>query len=197
MTARLIASCLLLVATAAAQETPTVELNGGMQGQLLSLGRQGYGLTAAVKIANKAQDHVFVLLFGAPSAVDDAGVRFDVMQAINGVAFCRGPAINPPSPRLCVGLPTVDDENLFPLQGYTEIEPGKSATVNTTLASTSMSKGERVSLSAEMAYRLVKEADLAKDCDVPDKQKLKALRFGSISFGPVAVKQKCGGPFFG
>src|ERR1035438_8759323 len=91
---RLIASCLLLVATAAAQETPTVELNGGMQGQLLSLGRQGYGLTAAVKIANKAQDHVFVLLFGAPSAVDDAGVRFDVMQAINGVAFCRGPAIN-------------------------------------------------------------------------------------------------------
>jgi hypothetical protein len=38
MTTRLIALCLLLTATAVAQETPTVELNGGMQGQLLSLG---------------------------------------------------------------------------------------------------------------------------------------------------------------
>jgi hypothetical protein len=74
MMAKLLASYVLL---AAAQETPTVELNAGMQAQLLSLGRQGYGLTAAVKITNKGQDHVFLLLFGAPSAVDDAGVRFD------------------------------------------------------------------------------------------------------------------------
>jgi hypothetical protein len=47
-------------------------------------------------------------------------VRFELLQAVNGVAFCRGPNINPPAPRLCVGLPRVDDENLFPLQGYTE-----------------------------------------------------------------------------
>jgi len=93
--AKLLASCVLLVATAAAQEAPTVELNGGMQAQLLSLGRKGYGVTAAFKIANKGQDHVFLLPFGAPSAIDDAGVRFDVMQAVNGVAFCRGPAVNP------------------------------------------------------------------------------------------------------
>ena len=89
-----------------------------------------------------------------------------------------------------MGLPKVDDENLFPLQGCTELEPGKPATVNITLASGPMSKGERVSLSAEMAYRIVKAADLSKDADVPDKTKLKALRLGSISFAPVAVNQK-------
>jgi hypothetical protein len=62
MTAKLLASCLLLVTFAAAQEIPTVELNGGLQGQLLSFGRQGRFLTAAVKITNKGQDHVFLLL---------------------------------------------------------------------------------------------------------------------------------------
>jgi hypothetical protein len=120
MTVKILAACLAQVAGAVGDEPPTVELNGGMQGQLLSLGRRNYVLTAAVKITDKGQDHVLLLLFGAPSAVDDASVGFELPQAVNGVAFCRGPNINPRAPRLCVGLPKVDDENLFPLQGYTE-----------------------------------------------------------------------------
>ena len=64
------ASCLLPVAAAAAQEIPTVEWNGGLQGPLLSLGRRGRVLTAAAKTTYSGQDHVSLLLFGAPSAVD-------------------------------------------------------------------------------------------------------------------------------
>jgi hypothetical protein len=83
MTAKLLASCLLLASAAAAQETPTVELNGGMQAQLLALGHQRDAvLTAAVKITNKGQDHVFLLLYGIPSAIEDSGGRFDVLQAV-------------------------------------------------------------------------------------------------------------------
>ena len=194
MTGKILASCLLLVATASAQEPkPTVELNGGLEAQLLTLGR-GKGsrpvLTAAVKITNKGQDNVFLLLFGPVSAVDDAGGRFDSVEDITGVAYCPGPQTNPPSTRRCVGIPQVDDQYLFSLQGYTQIEPGKSIRVNFALTAMNGSKGDRVSLSVEMAYRLVKAADLAKDADVPDKQKLKSVRFSTLSFEPVAVNEK-------
>lgn len=195
MTGNILASCLLLVATAAAQEPKaTVQLNGGLEAQLLTLGRNSKGprpvLTAAVKITNKGQDNVFLLLFGPISVVDDAGGRFDSVDDVTGVAYCPGPSTAPPSTRLCVGVPRVEDENLFSLQGYTQIEPGKSIRVNFALRAMGGSTGERVSLSAEMAYRLVKEADLAKDGDVPDKQKLKSIRFSTLSFEPVAVNEK-------
>jgi hypothetical protein len=187
MTAKLLASCLLLVAGAAGQQNPTVELNGGLEAQLLTLGRDARSiLTAAVRITNKGQDHVFLLFIGPPSAVDNAGGVFD-FQSVNGVAFCRGTQ-NPPSTRVCIGKP-MDEKYLSPLQGYTEIEPGKSIRVNIVMRAAYGSKGEQVSLSAEIAYRLVKDADLAKDADVPDQQKLKALRIGTMSFEPVAVNQ--------
>src|ERR1017187_7488045 len=101
MTAKILASCLLLVAAASAQEKPTVELNGGLEAQLLALGRNSKGsrpvLTAAVKITNKGQDNVFLLLFGPVSAVDDAGGHFDSVEDINRVAYWPGQQTNPPS----------------------------------------------------------------------------------------------------
>ena len=47
-------------------------------------------------------------------------------------------------------------------------------------------KGDRVSVSAEMAFRV--EKDIEKDADVPDKQKLKLVRFGNVSFEPLTVR---------
>jgi hypothetical protein len=187
MTGEILASCLLLVAGAAAQ-APTVELNGGLQARIISLGRDRGTLSVGVKITNTGKDYAFILLFGEPSAFDDAGGRFGIVHAVTGVAYCPGPQTNPPSTRLCVGLPRVDDHNLFPLHGYTEIDPGKSVNAHFSFNGGG-DKGERISFTAEMAYRFVKEAELAQDADVPDQRKLKALRFGTLSFDPTSPAQ--------
>jgi hypothetical protein len=83
-----------------------------------------------VKITNNSEAHVFILLFGEPSAFDDAGGHYSIVSAVTGVAYCRGPQTNAPVFRLCVGKPEVDNRYLFPLDGYTEIEPGQAATVH-------------------------------------------------------------------
>jgi hypothetical protein len=186
MTGKILVSCLLLVAGAAAQ-APTVDLNGGLQARIISLGRDRGVLSVGVKITNPGKDYAFILLFGEPSAFDDAGGRFGIVHAVTGVAYCPGPGTNPPTTRLCVGLPRVDN-NLFPLQGYTVIDPGKSVNAHFSFNGGG-DKGERISLTVEMAYRFVKEADLAQDVDVPDQRKLKTLRFGTLSFDPTSPAQ--------
>jgi len=188
MTPRLVTAGLLTVLVAAGQKqaNPTVDLNGGLQAQILTLGRNDAphpALTATVKITNTGKDHAFLLLLGLPSAVDDAGGRFDNVGAVTGIANC---AVQSNLTRQCV---KVDDAYFFPFQNYTEIDPGKSITVHFSMSSTMGSKGGKVSLSAEMAYRFVKEPDLEKDPDVPDKQKARAVRFGNLSFEPVALEK--------
>jgi hypothetical protein len=100
--------------------------------QLLNLGRAGpvvTALTASVKITNKSADYIYLLLFGEPSAIDDAGGNWSIVFSVTGAAYCPGPQTNPPSYRRCVGIPRVDNY-LFPLNGYTEIAPENSITVN-------------------------------------------------------------------
>src|SRR5271166_647445 len=92
----------LLVVAAAAGQAPTVELNAGLQARIISLGRDRGYLSVGVKITNSGKDHAFMLLFGEPSAFDDAGGRFSIVHAVTGVAYCQGPLTNPPSTRLCV-----------------------------------------------------------------------------------------------
>ena len=49
------------------------------------------------------------------------------------------------------------------------------------------SKGKSVSISAELAYRIV--SDLAKDGELSDSQRLKQVRKGNVSFEPLAVRE--------
>jgi hypothetical protein len=69
----------------------------------------------------------------------------------------------------------VDQQYFFPLDGYTEIEPGQAATVHYTLRGGG-NGGNKYRLAQEVAYRVVKEADLSK---APD---MKSLHFGSLNF---------------
>jgi hypothetical protein len=100
------------------------------------------------------------------------------VSAVTGAAYCSGPQTNPPSFRLCVGKPEVDNRYLFPLDGYTEIEPGQAATVHYTLRGGAA--GKKYQLAQEVAYRVVKEADLEKPPD------LKSVHFGSLTFNDAA-----------
>lgn len=189
MLSKLVGAGVLLALAAAGQkadENRTVQLNGGLQAQILSLGRDSSTprpvLTAAIKISNTGQNHAFVMLYGEPSAIDDAGGKFEPAPgAVSGIAYC---GVVPAG--LCVGMPRPDD-HLYPLEGYTEIDPGKSITMHLTLFSQA-SKGDRVSISASMAYRLV--SDPVKDADLSDKEKLKLLKRGTLSFEPLKVTEK-------
>src|ERR1700733_9129649 len=93
MTAKILASCLLLVGGATAQNQPA-KPRTGLEAQLISLGvtKETYPyLTAAVKLTNNSPAYVFVLLFGAPHAVDDAGGSFQYARgAVTGIAYCLG-----------------------------------------------------------------------------------------------------------
>lgn len=164
------------------QDFPKVELNGGLEAQMLSLGRSGNGhrpdLNSAIKITNAGKNTAFIMFYGEPSAIDDAGVKFDRFKSLSGVAYCT---TNPSG--LCVGLPRLDEHNLFPLRGYTEIDPGKSVTLHLTLSTNAFdSKGDQISVTAQMAYRLV--ADMDKDAQLTDAQQFKTVRIGTLSFDP-------------
>ena len=98
-----------------------VTLNGGLQAQMLSLGRDSSGgrpvVTAAVQITNAGKNYVRLMFYDAPSAIDDTGVKFDgdVSGGVSGAAWCR---IRPAE--RCIGIP--EAVSAFPLQGYTEID---------------------------------------------------------------------------
>ena len=83
-------------------------------------------LTMSIKITNKGKSTAFLLLYGEPSMIDDAGGKFDI-RSVTGVAYCPGPQSNPPSIRLCVGIPRTDS-NTFSPRGYTQIDPDRSIT---------------------------------------------------------------------
>jgi hypothetical protein len=190
MTAKMISVSVLAVFAAAGQDNRTVDLNGGLRAQVLSVGRDSSGfrpvVTAAVKITNTGKDYVFLMFYGTLSAIDDSGVKFDGDRgdAVAGVARCQTVP-----PERCIGIP--DGSSAFPLRSYTTIDPGRSVTVHFKLMTpTPVSKGEHVSLAAEMGYRLVKEADLAKDADLSDAQKIKQVRSGNMSFEPLPVSEK-------
>jgi len=170
------------------QENPTVQLNGGLEAQILSLGRSNKGyridLNAAIKITNTGKDTAFIMFYGAPSAFDSAGTKFENFDSLTGVAYC---GTNPPG--LCVGLPRYNEAYLFPLRGYTQIDPGRSVTLHLTLWEHGLqSKGDQASVSAQMAYRIV--SDLTKDADLTDEQQFKQVRIGNLSFEPTTISEK-------
>jgi hypothetical protein len=178
MPTKFLSSFLLLVAAAAGENT--VELAGGLKAEVVSMDRMHGTLTLAVRISNNSKDSAFILLFGEPSAFDDAGEQFSIVNAVTGAAYCPGPQTKPPTFRLCVGLPRVTD-SLFPLQRYTGIEPGKSVTAQFRLSGGG-DKGSRVSLTQQIAYRFTKDDDRTRDSGLSDAEKVKSLHIGTLNF---------------
>ena len=189
MTAKNLASCLLLAASAAAQEKPKVAVNGGLQAEIVSMARQGqWTVTAQVRLTNTSQNTAFILIMGIPTAVDEAGMHYDRLQGVSGVAFCEGPHEVPPRARTCLGLPKVEPQFLFPMQGFTEIDPDKSALVNISIvACCNGPSGGKAKLALELAYRIVKPEDVDKDPDIPEAERRKRVRISSVDFPPQEV----------
>jgi hypothetical protein len=173
---------LLIAAAAFGQDVILSQFPGGLKGEIIMLAKNKNFLSIAVKITNEAgsRGDAHILMFGPTSAFDDVGNHYE-QRNITDVAYCPGPDTNPPSFRLCVGVPRVDESKFFPLQSYTDIEPGKSVAVHFELMGNvqSIGKGERFSLAQELAYRF---ADFDEDAGTPESEKLKTLHFGTFSF---------------
>jgi hypothetical protein len=180
--------CCLLLAACAAGQTPAPKQRAALEAQIINLGRSGAvttALAASFKITNNSDSYVYLLLFGLPSAIDDAGGNFGIYD-VTGAAYCPGPQSNPPSFRLCVGIPRVDD-HLFPLHGYTEIGPTNSVTVNYVFRGGG-NKGTKYFLAQEIAFRVAKSPE--DDAALSDQQKLKLLHFASLNFNAVEAPPK-------
>jgi len=165
MLSRFLVLCLLLAGSAAGQN-PTAPKRGELVFELTSLGRDASGstITAAVKATNKSTTSVvFLLLLSTVSAVDSSGGTYANAQ-VNGVAYCSRA-----DRMVCV---TKDSQFFVPLETYTEIGPEQSATFTMVLRASSNSKGDKISLAEQVAYRVMKEADRDKDASLPEPQKL-------------------------
>ncbi|MEP6962906.1 MAG: hypothetical protein ABI995_12560 [Acidobacteriota bacterium] len=169
---------LLSASTGFAQER-TVKLNGGLEAELITLGRDatGYNLSASLRIANKGKSIAYLLLVADTVATDNAGGTYNRLVTIGGLASC--PFTFSP----CNGInPSISGTP--PLQSFTQIDPGVEITVNLRLSG-DRGKGPLVSLSANVAYRLV--IDQLKDETLSEAEQRKQVRLMTISFPPMAV----------
>jgi hypothetical protein len=131
MTAKILASCLLFIGCVAGQDKPAPQ-RGQLEFKLTSMARNSDGnvLTAAVTITNKSPYYVFFLLVNKPHAVTDAGEEFDVVQSVNGVAYCKGFDSYPgnlTAKDVCVRNKEDSQGAWVSPANYTEIDPDASA----------------------------------------------------------------------
>ena len=182
MTAKTLVSCLLFIGCVAGQDKPAPQ-RGLLEFKLVTLSKneRGDALTAAIKITNKTALTYFLLLVGKPHAVDDAGGEYDVVQSVDGVAYCKGYDSyhgDQTTKSVCVGN-NPKDQVFVPLDHYTEIDPDASANFTIVLHGRH-SDGKTITLTQEIAARIVKDVDA--DNNVPEAAKLKSLRFRSLDF---------------
>jgi hypothetical protein len=182
MTAKILVSCLLFIGCAAGQDKPAPQ-RGLLEFKLVTLSKseRGDALTAAVTVTNKTAFTYFLMLLGKPHAVDDSGGEYDVVQSVDGVAYCKGYDSYHGDQTLesvCVGT-NPKDGAFVPPERYTEIEPDASA-VFTIVLHGRHSDGKQITLTQKLVGRVVKDADA--DQNLPEAAKLKSLRFKSMVF---------------
>jgi hypothetical protein len=189
--------CGLLVPCAGAQnravdpstafaQTRTVKLNGGLEAEILSLGRskEHDRLTVHIRIRNLGKNTAELLLVRNPLvATDNTGGAFDRPETVSGIAVCNNGGW--PS-AACLGIPRASDYTV-PLQGLTQLDPnpdpGAGITVNLLLAG--HGDGPLVSFSANVFFRLV--ADPIKNATLTDAEQYRQFRLMSLSFPSMPV----------
>ncbi len=166
-----------------------INLNGGLQAQVVSAGRDKTfkNLTASMTLTNKGKNTVYVLLLtgsGYPKAIDNTGTTF-LYGSVGGIPVC--PSTVEPQ---CIGVPDVIN-GTPPLQNWLELDPGTSpATLNFQLfiPYAYESHGSLASLSCTLAYRTV--SDPTRDDALTDKQKRQQIHLMNLSFPMTPVFQQ-------
>ncbi len=173
----------LLLGSLARSQSHTVKLNGGLEAEVLSIGRSSdhQNLTISMRLSNKGKSTAYVLMVGFPMITDNTGAAFDgVNGSVSGVARCTA-HIN-----YCAGIPEVHERYTVPLRSYTEIDPGVGIVLNMSFHSAS-SKGPLISFSVDLAYRLTN--DVLRDETLPDADKYKQIHMMTLSIPPMQVTE--------
>lgn len=165
-----------------AQSQPLM-LNGGLQGQILSIGRDRTfrNLTVATTLTNRGKNIIYLLLLSGPhnqiTAQDNAGAAFVYQSSSGGVPVC--PSFDMPT---CIGVPNIVQGETPPLQAWLRIDPDTSPVMLDfhLFAVTQESHGPLASFACTFAYRQV--SDPGQDRILPERikrQLINIMPFGS------------------
>jgi hypothetical protein len=171
-------------------QSQAIHLNGGIQAQLVSVGRDKtfHYLTVSMTLANTGKNTIYLLLLpGVPStgpkAQDNAGSTF-VYRSASGIAIC--PSYDT---TWCIGVPTVIQGGTPPLQSWMELDPNTSpVTLNFQLSTNQDSQGPLASFSCTFASRVV--SDPRREDTLTEKQKRDRIHLMNLSFPPTPVTQE-------
>jgi hypothetical protein len=181
--------CSLVQVLPTRAQTKSIKLNGGLEAQVASIGRDKtfHELTVSITLANRGKNTIYLLLLpGVPSTgpkAQDAGITFFYMGS-SGVAICGSS-----STAACIGIPRIVDTETPPLQSWTELDPDTSAvTVNFQLGTSHESHGHLASFSCAFAYRAV--SDPKMDDTLTETQKRERIQTMNLSLPPTPVVQE-------
>jgi hypothetical protein len=175
----------LFSASLAAPQSATVKLNGGLEATVLKVGRNRdhNRVTLSLKIDNKGNNTAYLLLVDNPTAIDNAGGVFDVLQSVAGLARCSNGSWAASN---CLGFPQ-HPAWMVPIQSFTEIDPGPdpNSGIVVNFAFGGRGDGPVISFSSHIYLRLV--GDPLKDETVPEAVKYRQFRMMTLSFPPLRV----------
>jgi len=179
----LVCALFLPTASTAGAAPQTIDLNAGLQGRIISIGRSPSNpryVSVSLSLANTGKNTFYLLLTGDSTSVgvDNTGGSYAYTQ-ISGIARCPASSV-----RVCIGVPAVTQGSTPRLEEWTELDPNTSPiTVNFQLITLNNDPGPLLSLSGTLAYRTV--ANPMEDDTLSDAQK-RGLNF---SFPPMPVAQ--------
>jgi hypothetical protein len=189
--AMLLVSFLVLRASTIRAQSQPINLNGGLQAQVGTVGRDKtfHALTVSMTLMNKGKNTIYLLLLtghGYPNAVDNSGAAF-AYETAGGVAVC--PLLNA-TPQ-CIGVPDIIQGQTPPLQAWMELDPDSSPVslnFQLYLATVQESHGSLASFSCIFAYRAV--SDPVRDGGLTESQKRQQINLVNLSFPSTPVTQE-------
>lgn len=154
---------------------PTITLNGGMEAQIDSIGRNEEGDHVAISLilSNNGKNTFYIACIGPTSAQDNAGGDYTCQQ-ITGI-YSDGFFFQ------------FQNDQPKKLQQFTQMDPGTSITLNFKMEG-KKSKGNVMSFSTLFATRIV--SDPIKDETLSTDDKIKGVRTMNVSFPSMPVTEK-------
>jgi hypothetical protein len=187
--ATLLAAFLFMQALPTQAQSPPKKFNGGLQAQIVSVGRDKTfnHLTVSITLANQGKNTIYLLLVrgtGTPKAVDNMGADFGY-ESSSGIAVCPLFEATP----WCIGKPDIKNGQTPPLQAWTALDPDTSPiTLNFALFVNRESHGHLASFSCTLASRVV--SDPARDDTLTDSERREHIHMINISLPPTPVNQE-------
>lgn len=174
-------SFVFLFSVTCSAQSRVVRLNGGLQAEVLTLGRNvnHTQVTLSVRILNQSRGTAYLALIGNPTVTDNEGGSLLAVLKCGGLVQC-------PWGLACFGSPRIVEGQTLPIQGFTQIDPGVDITATMVMFNGKVD-GPLLTFSGEVAYRIV--LDTGRDATLPDSEKYKQFRVMGLTFPSMSVTE--------